>query len=277
VRPLALAVSGRGLVDPSEPVLLADDEGFTRGRATFETLRVYRGLPFRFDEHVERLRRSAALLGIEPPEHQLLAELARLALDRAATPDAVLRLYWTPGPPGGAPTAVVFVQPVPDYIEPMRERGIALASLTVPRRQEPWLLPGSKSVSYAVNMAVEAEAKRRGANDAVFVDESGVVLEGPTTNIWWRQSDTLFTPSLDLGILAGVTRAAVLDLAPSLDLSVEEGTYGLDALRGADEAFTSSSVREVMPVARVDDAELAVGPASLLLQQALRREAGGRG
>ena len=75
------------------------------------------------------------------------------------------------------------------------------------------MLPGVKSTSYAVNMAAEAEARRRGADDAVFVDTSGIVLEGPTTNIWWRRERTLFTPSLDLGILAGVTRATVIELA----------------------------------------------------------------
>ena len=99
-------------------------------------------------------------------------------------------------------------------------------------------------------MAAEAEAKRRGADDAVFVDGDGIVLEGPTTNIWWRRDRTLFTPSLDLGILAGVTRAAVLELAGDSATRSRRAHYGLTELAGADEAFTSSSVREVMPVDR---------------------------
>ena len=113
----------------------------------------------------------------------------------------------------------------------MRERGQRLISLRGIRAEEPWLLPGVKSTSYAVNMAAEAEAKRRGADDAVFVDASGIVLEGPTTNIWWRRERTLFTPSLDLGILAGVTRAAVLELAGAAGYDVEEGAFPLDELQ----------------------------------------------
>ncbi|MBM3678869.1 MAG: hypothetical protein FJW96_13470 [Actinobacteria bacterium] len=274
MRPRALAVSGRGLVDPAEPVLAADDEGFTRGRAAFETLRVYGGRPFRLAQHLERLRRSASILGVEPPPAGEIEELVELALDAAELPDAALRLYWTPGPPGGKPFGLVFVSPVPDTFEPLRAHGLRLASLEVPRRQQPWLLPGSKSVSYAVNMAVEAEAKRRGADDAVFVDEAGIVLEGPTTNIWWRRDDVLLTPSLTLGILAGETRASMLELAGPCRFRVEEGEYPLQALLDAEEIFTTSSLREVMPVVQVDGRPFPRGHAAASLQAALRREAG---
>jgi 4-amino-4-deoxychorismate lyase len=136
------------------------------------------------------------------------------------------------------------------------------------------MLPGVKSTSYAVNMAAEAEARRRGADDAVFVDASDILLEGPTTNIWWRRERTLFTPSLDLGILAGVTRATVIELAGGAGYDVEEGTYRLSELQTADEAFTSSSVREVMPVTALDGGPIDRGVAADELQAALRRAAG---
>ncbi len=122
-------------------------------------------------------------------------------------------------------------------------------------------------------MAAEAEAKRRGADDAVFVDADGIVLEGPTTNVWWRRDRTLYTPSLELGILAGVTRAAVIELAAEAGYEVMEGAYPLGELAAAEEAFTSSSIREVMPVTELDDAPIGRGPAADELQAALRRSA----
>jgi len=101
------------------------------------------------------------------------------------------------------------------------------------------------------------------------------VLEGPTTNVWWRRGRTLYTPSLDLGILAGVTRATVVELAAETGYGVEEGHFGLTELLAADEAFTSSSVREVMPVTELDGAPIARGEAADELQAALRRAAEG--
>jgi 4-amino-4-deoxychorismate lyase len=268
---LALAVSSRGLVDPATPVLRADDEGFVRGRAAFETLRVYGGRPFRLTEHLARLARSAAAIGLPAPGLAEVEALAWLAVGEAGVTDAVLRLYWTPGGEGGPPTALALVGPIPAWIEPARARGQRVASLRTPRRSSAWLLPGTKSVSYAVNIAAEREAKRLGADDAVFVDEEGVVLEGPVTNVWWRRGRTLLTPALELGILAGETRAALLGLAAGLGYAVEEGTYALDDLAEADEAFTSSSVREVMPIVELDGRSLGRGPAAAELQVALRR------
>jgi 4-amino-4-deoxychorismate lyase len=267
---LAVAVGGRGVVDPAEPVLPADDEALLRGRAAFETIRVYGGTPFKLPEHLARLAGSADRIGLPAVNRVELEQLAQQALDAAAAPDAVLRLYWTP-----TPVAIALVSELGDHYDALRERGQRLISLRGVRADEPWLLPGVKSTSYAVNIAAEAEAKRRGADDAVFVDAGGTVLEGPTTNIWWRRDRTLLTPSLDLGILAGVTRATVLDLAGASGYAVEEGQFSLTELRAADEAFTSSSVRELMPVTELDGASISRGPAADELQAALRRAAGG--
>jgi 4-amino-4-deoxychorismate lyase len=274
--PLALAVSGRGLVDPDEPVLLADDEGFTRGRAAFETTRVYGGRPFRLTEHIARLERSAASIGLPAPDRAELERLAALALEHAGIPEAALRLYWSPGAPGGEPVGIAMVGSIPGWIEVVRSRGQRLASLLLPRPSSPWLLPGTKSVSYAVNMAAEAEAKRRGADDAVFVDADGIVLEGPVTNIWWREGDLLLTPSLEVCILAGETRAALLELAAGEGRLVEQGVYPLERLLAADEVFTSSSIRELMPVVEIDGHPFEIGPAAVALQQSLRRAARSR-
>jgi 4-amino-4-deoxychorismate lyase len=276
---LALAVLGRGVVDPDEPVVHADDEAILRGRAAFETMRVYGGRPFRLDAHLERLARSSERMGLAPVEGDALRSLAADALAEAGARDAVLRLLWTAGRGGTAPLGLALVTAIAEDWDALRERGVRAVSLLGVKAEAPWLLGGVKSTSYAVNMAAEAEARRRGGDDAIFVDPAGIVLEGPVTNVWWRRGETLFTASLDLGVLAGVTRATLLDAAPDLGYRVEEGAFPLAELAGAEEAFTSSSVREVLPVVELDGAPVGDGrPGSAAgdLQRALRRAAGVR-
>jgi 4-amino-4-deoxychorismate lyase len=255
---LAVAVGGRGIVDPDEPVLNADDEALLRGRAAFETTRVYAGSPFKLDEHLARLAGSAARIGLPPVDVEECEKLARSALDDAGEPEAVLRLYWTAGREGsGRPTALALVSSVPPQLEELRAQGIKLIALPLGLQADlrafaPWLLGGVKSTSYAVNMAAEAEAKRRGADDAVFLASGDIVLEGPVTNVWWRLERVLYTPALELGILAGVTRATLIAEAARLGYEVREGVFPLEHMAAAEEAFTSSSVREVMPAIELD-------------------------
>jgi 4-amino-4-deoxychorismate lyase len=270
---LAVAVDGRGPLAPGEPVLYADDEALLRGRAAFETLRVYDGRPFRLADHLERMQASATRLGISWPGG--FEELGEEALAASGERDAVLRLYLTAGrEASGRPVAMALVSSLPPDLEDRRARGLKLVSLLGVRAEAPWLLGGVKSTSYAVNMAAEAEARARGADDAVFVRDDEVVLEGPVTNIWWRRGSTLYTPALELGILAGVTRAVLVEAARALGYDVAEGAYPLADLLSADEAFTSSSVREVLPVVEIDGRPIERGPAAGALQQSLREEAG---
>ena len=281
---LAVAVGGRGLVAPDEPVLHADDEALLRGRAAFETTRVYRGVPFRLDDHLARLAGSAARMGLPPVNTAACAALVETALRGAGVADATVRVYWTAGREGrGAATALALVSPVPPDLEERRAGGMRLVSLPLGldprvRATAPWMLGGVKSTSYAVNMAAQEEARRRGADDALFVASDGTVLEGTVTNIWWRRDRTLYTPALELGILAGVTRAALVELAAGAGYEVREGVFPLDHLAQAEEAFTSSAVREVMPVIEVDGERVAAGSpgdAARELQAALRARAFG--
>ncbi len=279
---LALAVRGLGVVDPERPVVHADDEALLRGRAAFETTRVYAGRPFKLDEHLARLAGSAERIGLPAVDVDECEELAEAALDASEAEEAVLRIYWTAGRESHEqPNALALVASIPPRVEELRARGMKVVALPLGleadlRAFAPWLLGGVKSTSYAVNMAAEAEARRRGADDAVFLASGGVVLEGPVSNVWWRQGHVLYTPALELGILAGVTRAFAIGAASGLGYDVREGAFPLDHLAGADEAFATSSVREVMPVVDVDGRAIGdgrPGPAARALQKALRAAA----
>ena len=282
---LAVLATGPGVVEGGgRPALDPLDLALVRGDAVFEALRVYAGRPFRLDAHLDRLARSAEAIDLPLPGD--LEDLATRAVAAAGGGDAVLRLICTKGREGsgegsgeGGPAAFAICADIPGSYEEDRRRGLRLVLLTTAtdplvRAASPWLLPGVKTISYAVNMAAQRAARARGADDAVLVGLGGELLEAPTANIWWRTGHTLHTPSLDLGILAGITRTVLRELAPGLGLKVLEGVFGAEDLAAADEAFLSSSTRELMPVIEVDGAPIAdgrPGPAAADLQTALRR------
>jgi 4-amino-4-deoxychorismate lyase len=279
---LAVLATGPGAPaghPPGPPALDPLDLALVRGEAVFEAMKVYGGRPFRLDAHLARLAASARAIELALPEG--LEALATRAVAAAGQGDAVLRLICTRGPEGsgGGPVAFAICTDVPASFEEDRRRGLRLVLLTTAsdpllRAASPWLLPGVKTISYATNMAAQRAARARGADDAVLVGLGGELLEAPTASLWWRTGQTLHTPSLDLGILAGITRAVLRDLAPTLGLKVLEGVFTAEDLAAADEAFLSSSTRELMPVVEVDGAPIATGhpgPTTAALQAALRR------
>ena len=253
---LAVAVAGRGLVDPAEPVFHADDDALLRGGAAFETIRVYAGRPFLLADHLTRFRFSATALALPEPDD--VEDLVDLVVG-AAPPDHVLRLYRT------AQTVVATAAPLPDNLDHVRAHGLALKTFELGRPTS--LLAGAKTTSYDVSFAARREAERAGADDALLVAE-GRVLEGATANVWWRRGESLFTPAVRPGVLPGVTRAFVLAVEPA-----REGQFDVADLLEADEAFLTSSIREVMPVVAVDGSAIGdgrPGPVAARLQAALR-------
>jgi branched-subunit amino acid aminotransferase/4-amino-4-deoxychorismate lyase len=237
-------------------------------------MRAYGGRLFRKEEHLGRLDASCLRLGLVPPARAEVEALIGDALGAADSKDSMVRVYSTPGRDGrGEPVTVVLVAELPPDLEEQRARGIRLISVEFEPAE---LIGGVKSTSYAVNMMALDRADAQGADDAVFLARDGTVLEATTSNVWWRSGSTLYAPSLELGILAGVTRAALMDLAVSLGYPVEEGSYPLSELAAADEAFTTSAVREVMPCVELNGkpvGEGRPGPAAAELQAALRNAA----
>lgn len=269
---VAVAELGRGVVPVDEPVVFVDDEAVLRGRAVFETMRVYDGVPFRLDDHLDRLGVSAARVHLPEPDRGAFAAAALATIEVAATRDATLRFLWTPGREGArSPHGYVLVSMLPPGLEALRARGLRLAT----RQWAAGALAAAKTTSYAENIVAQDDAVRAGFDDALLVAPDGIVLEAPTANVWFREGDTLLTPAQSLRLLSGVTRRVLCGLAPALGYVVDEGRYDLDRLLAAEEVFLSSSVREVMPVAAVDDRDFAPGPAAAVLQEGLRQVAGG--
>jgi branched-subunit amino acid aminotransferase/4-amino-4-deoxychorismate lyase len=259
---LAAAVAGKGIVDPAEPVFHPDDEAVLRGAAAFETVRIRRGRAVLLRPHVERLERSSLALRLPAPAG--VAELAARTVEAAGADQGVLRLFRT------TKTLLATVGPLPAGLEALRARGLAVVTV---RSHDAGLLTGVKATSYATALAAVAEAEKRGADDAIYLGEGETVLEATMSNVWWREADILVTPSLVTGVLPGVTRGAVAAIARREGYRIREGSFTLPALLRADEAFTSSAVREIMPLVAVDGRELHRGDAAPRLQLLLEQVA----
>ena len=236
------------------------DHGLTVGDGVFETLRVYGGVPFAWRRHLARLGASAAGLGLAAPgadELRLACDAVLRANDLA---DARLRITVTggPAPPGssrrGGSGATAFVVAFPmSRHEPTAD--VVVAPWT---RNEHGAIAGLKTISYAANVRALAFAEERGAHEAIFANTAGNLCEATGSNVFVVLDGMLCTPPPSAGCLPGVTRALILDLCG--ESGCEERDVPIDALRSADEAFLSSTTREIQPIAHVDGIGMPAAP-----------------
>jgi branched-chain amino acid aminotransferase len=227
-------------MDASEAVIPASDDGLLRGDGVFEVIRLYAGRPFALDEHLNRLERSAAAIELTIEREPFEAEISAL-LAEFGEHEAQLRLVVTRGG-----QRLAFTENLPPYAS---AESSSLASVDY---LPSLILNGVKSLSYAANMQASRLARARGADEALLVRPDGIVLEAPTSTLFWVTADgTLRTPSLDVGILASITRDRLIR-----ELEVDEGAFPLEDLLGAREAFLASTVREVQGVSAVNETEL---------------------
>jgi branched-chain amino acid aminotransferase len=237
------------------------DHGLLVGDGVFETLRVYGGIPFAWTRHLQRLARSAAGLGLELPEVATLREQAEAVLGANALTEARLRITITGGPaPLGSERAAVpsTVVVAASALTPWPPTADVV---TVPwPRNERGATAGLKTISYAENVRALAFAHERGAGEAVFANTRGALCEATGSNVFLVRDGGLVTPPEASGCLLGVTRALVLELAGTLGVDAGEPDLPLDAIAAADEAFLSSTTREVQAIAHVDGAALPVAP-----------------
>ncbi len=235
--PELTSVDGR-IVPTPEARVPASDDGLLRGDGVFEVIRLYAGRPFALTEHLDRLERSAAAIELPVEREPLEAEISAL-LAEFGDHEGQLRLVVTRGG-----RRLAFTENLPARGETVR-----LATVTY---SPSVILNGVKSLSYAANMESTRLAQSQGADEAVLVRPDGVVLEAPTSTVFWVSYDgVLLTPAIDVGILESITRDRIVR-----ELHVEEGAFQVEDLRGTHEAFLASTVREVQPVSAIDGREL---------------------
>jgi branched-chain amino acid aminotransferase len=231
-----------GAIGPAEQARIpVTDEGLTRGDGGFEVIRLYGGRPFALEEHLARLGNTCAGLRLAYDEDALRAEIVAL-LEAAGSVAALLRVVLTRGG-----RRILTVEPLPPRLATARVATVTYAPTRV--------LDGLKTLSYAANMLAGRLARERGFDEALLVTPHGRVLEGPTWTFFWVAGGRLLTPPLEDRILASITRAYVLE-----ECGGEERVCTMDDVAGADEAFIASTVREVMPIAAVDDIQLPAAP-----------------
>jgi len=231
--------------DPAQAHIPVTDEGLLRGDGVFEVVRVYGGRPFAMDEHVRRMAGSAANLRLEIDLGALQADVDAV-LSQAGPVDAVVRMLFTRG--GHRVVLLEALKELPDTV--------ALGLITyAPTR----LMDGTKSLSYGANMLATRLAKERGCDEALLVTPHGRVLEAPTCSFFYALGDDrLHTPPLDDHILDSITRRHVIAVT-----GAHERVTTQDDLASVSEAFLASTVREVHPVHRIEERELAAAPGPL--------------
>lgn len=223
----------------------AADSSVLRGDGVFEALRTFDGAPFALAEHLDRLAASARRMGLEIPSPELLAGWVREAAEPIGP--GIVRIIVTRGDDVATSRSIVMAQSVPEVPAPFTVLPIAAPWHPAGRQ---WNLAGVKTLSYAPNLDATRQAQSAGFSDALLTDDDGVILEGPTFSIAWLRDADLETPSLELGILASITRRQVLDLAAEMGVGVRTGRFPITRLDGATDLVAVSTVKQVTPIER---------------------------
>jgi branched-chain amino acid aminotransferase len=256
------------VVDSAEARVSVFDRGFLYGDSVFEVFRTYSGVPFGQREHLERLQRSAERLMIPMPvSAETLASEVSATLEAAGEGEWYVRVLVTRGTgpltydPTTAtePLRVIIAAPVSVPPAVHYERGIAVSTLYASRPTDDPRASGAKASNYLANLLAVHEAKQKGAQEALVLGRQGQILEGASSNLFVVKDGKVRTPEPQPGILIGITRATVLDEAIAQGIEVEEGEVRPQDLYDADEAFITSSIREVMPVVRADGQRIGSG------------------
>jgi len=274
------------IIEDKDAAISVDDRGFLLGDGLFETMRAYGGRVFRLNAHLARLRESAEFLRIscdltDADVGEAISEL----LERNACPDAYVRLTLTRGPlekglrldGSGRPTVLIRVRPFSPHPDELYKRGARLVLSSV-RRNSASDLPRHKTLNYLPCLLAKQGAVDAGAFGAVMLNEYGQVAEESLSNLFIVREGRLATPPVHCGLLPGITRAVVMELAGANDVPCDERVLSPADLFGADECFLTNTLMEIMPVRSLDRRPVGGGkPGPLTVRlQGLYRKAVGR-
>jgi branched-chain amino acid aminotransferase len=259
-------VNGR-ISDDTTASIPVFDHGFLYGEGIYETLRTYHGIPFLYERHTRRLRQSASLMELPVPfdDAALLADIRQTMAAHAALQEAYIRVLLTRGVgelsynPAACPTPtlVIIVKPFVPPADRTFVEGIRVSLVSVRRNHPRALNPMIKSNNLLNNALAMQEALRSGAEEALMRNQDGELAECSQSNIFLVRDGAALTPPLAAGLLPGITREFVMELARELGIPAREQRLTPDDLKTADEAFITGTTREVTPVVRVDG--LAIG------------------
>ena len=271
-------MNGR-IADAATASIPVFDHGFLYGEGVYETLRTYHQIPFLFDLHQERLRRSAAMLSLPVPftDDELLAQISATMAAHKGLNEAYIRVLLTRGVgeltynPAACPnaTTVIIVKPFPQPPAHTFTDGIKVALVGVRRNHPAALNPMIKSNNLINNALAMQEALRSGADEALMCNQAGDVVECSQSNFFIVKGRRVITPPLDAGLLPGITRAFVLDMARDEGFEAIEEAVSVADVRAADEAFITGTTREITPVVRMDTHLIGSGRPGAVSQQLL--------
>ncbi len=262
-----------GAVGPAEEARVSVlDRGFLYGDSVYEVVRARDARPFRLGAHLDRLERSATAIGLLLPTRLVIEAALTTTLSAANEADAYVRIVVTRGAGSiglrpslaGAPTLMILVQAAAPPPAELYRDGVAVVVVNLSRAG---VDPRVKSGNYLPSVLGAAEAERRGAYECLFTDGVGRLTEGGSSNFFLVRGGVVSTPPEHAGLLPGITRQEVLQICQQLGIPVEaRPLWPIDA-RSADEAFITSSIREVLPVVRVDDTVLGNGKPGSVTQR----------
>lgn len=277
----AVSIDGR-VGSPEDVTLKVTDNGFVFGDSAYETLRTYGGRPFELDRHLRRLRRSIALLGFElqTSDDEIKARIDA-CLSFARNDESYLRVIVSRGVGDMSyrferipePTVAMYVKPLELTNEALYEKGASAVIVSIRRNPVEALNPAIKASNLLNNALATREAYAKGAFEAILLNTRGEVAEGAGSNVFIVKGGRLLTPPLSCGLLAGITRELVLEIAAATGVPSEERVLSAEDLKTADELFITSTLKELAPMVTLDGAPIgsgAPGPVTKALLKAYR-------